>query len=309
MEKQKIILDCDPGHDDAITMLMAYIHTNIDLLGITIVSGNQTLEKTVKNGLSVAQHLNMDVKIYSGASEPLVRERVVADNVHGETGMDGPVFDALNREPEDKRAVQFIIDTLLHSEGDITLVPTGPLTNIALAMKLEPSITSKIKEIVLMGGAYGNGNFTPSAEFNIFADPEAAHIVFKSGVPIVMMGLDVTNKTLCTPEIIKRMESTNNKAGQLFSDLMNFTLKTQFQEFGLEAGPLHDATTIGYLVNKDLFEVQDMYVEIDINRGPSYGRTVCDESDVLKKEHNVKVAKNVKVDEFFDLVYECIRMY
>lgn len=309
MEKQKIILDCDPGHDDAITMLMAYIHPNIDLLGITIVSGNQTLEKTVKNGLSVVQHLNMDVKIYSGASEPLVRERVVADNVHGETGMDGPVFDALNREPEDKRAVQFIIDTLLDSEGDNTLVPTGPLTNIALAMKLEPSITSKIKEIVLMGGAYGNGNFTPSAEFNIFADPEAAHIVFKSGVPIVMMGLDVTNKTLCTPEIIKRMESTNNKAGQLFSDLMNFTLKTQFQEFGLEAGPLHDATTIGYLVNKDLFEVQDMYVEIDINRGPSYGRTVCDESDVLKKEHNVKVAKNVKVDEFFDLVYECIRMY
>ena len=309
MEKQKIILDCDPGHDDAITMLMAYIHPNIDLLGITIVSGNQTLEKTVKNGLSVAQHLKMDVKIYSGASEPLVRERVVADNVHGETGMDGPVFDALNREPEDKRAVQFIIDTLLGSEGDITLVPTGPLTNIALAMKLEPSITSKIKEIVLMGGAYGNGNFTPSAEFNIFADPEAAHVVFKSGVPIVMMGLDVTNKTLCTPEIIKRMESTNNKAGQLFSDLMNFTLKTQFQEFGLEAGPLHDATTIGYLVNKDLFEVQDMYVEIDINRGPSYGRTVCDESDVLKKEHNVKVAKNVKVDEFFDLVYECIRMY
>lgn len=309
MEKQKIILDCDPGHDDAITMLMAYIHPNIDLLGITIVSGNQTLEKTVKNGLSVAQHLNMDVKIYSGASEPLVRERVVADNVHGETGMDGPVLDALNREPEDKRAVQFIIETLLDSERDITLVPTGPLTNIALAMKLEPSITSKIKEIVLMGGAYGNGNFTPSAEFNIFADPEAAHIVFKSGVPIVMMGLDVTNKTLCTPEIIKRMESTNNKAGQLFSDLMNFTLKTQFQEFGLEAGPLHDATTIGYLVNKDLFEVQDMYVEIDINRGPSYGRTVCDESDVLKKEHNVKVAKNVKVDEFFDLVYECIRMY
>lgn len=258
MEKQKIILDCDPGHDDAITMLIAYIHPNIDLLGKTIVSGNQTLEKTVKNGLSVAQHLNMDVKIYSEASEPIVRERVVADNVHGETGMGGPVFDALNREPEDKRAVQFIIETLLNSEGDITLVPTGPLTNIALAMKLEPSISSKIKEIVLMGGAYGNGNFTPSAEFNVFADPEAAHIVFKSGVPIVMMGLDVTNKTLCTPEIIKRMESTNNKVGQLFSDLMNFTLKTQFQEFGLEAGPLHDATTIGYLVNKDLFEVQYM---------------------------------------------------
>lgn len=309
MEKQKIILDCDPGHDDAITMLMAYTHPSIDLLGITIVSGNQILGKTVKNGLNVAQYLDMDVKIYPGASEHLVRETVIADNVHGVTGMDGPVFEKLKRQPEKKKAVQFIIDSLLESSGDIILVPTGPLTNIALAMKIEPAIIPKIKEIVLMGGAYGNGNFTPSAEFNIFADPEAAHVVFKSGASIVMMGLDVTNQTICTTEVIERMESADNKAGKLFGDLMRFTLKTQYEEFGLEAGPLHDSTTVAYIVNKELFEVQEMFVEVDINRGPSYGRTVCDESNVLKEKPNVKVGKKVDTAKFFDLVEECIKMY
>ncbi|WP_415363405.1 Pyrimidine-specific ribonucleoside hydrolase RihB [Mammaliicoccus lentus] len=309
MEKQKIILDCDPGHDDAITMLMAYTHPSIDLLGITIVSGNQILGKTVKNGLNVAQYLDMDVKIYPGAPEPLIRETVIADNVHGVTGMDGPVFEKLKRQPEKKKAVQFIIDSLLESSGDIILVPTGPLTNIALAMKIEPAIIPKIKEIVLMGGAYGNGNFTPSAEFNIFADPEAAHVVFKSGASIVMMGLDVTNQTICTTEVIERMESADNKAGKLFGDLMRFTLKTQYEEFGLEAGPLHDSTTVAYIVNKELFEVQEMFVEVDINRGPSYGRTVCDESNVLKEKPNVKVGKKVDTAKFFDLVEECIKMY
>ncbi|MCR1871779.1 ribosylpyrimidine nucleosidase [Mammaliicoccus lentus] len=309
MEKQKIILDCDPGHDDAITMLMAYTHPSIDLLGITIVSGNQILGKTVKNGLNVAQYLDMDVKIYPGASEPLIRETVIADNVHGVTGMDGPVFEKLKRQPEKKKAVQFIIDSLLESSGDIILVPTGPLTNIALAMKIEPAIIPKIKEIVLMGGAYGNGNFTPSAEFNIFADPEAAHVVFKSGASIVMMGLDVTNQTICTTEVIERMESADNKAGKLFGDLMRFTLKTQYEEFGLEAGPLHDSTTVAYIVNKELFEVQEMFVEVDINRGPSYGCTVCDESNVLKEKPNVKVGKKVDTAKFFDLVEECIKMY
>ncbi|WP_255527053.1 nucleoside hydrolase [Jeotgalicoccus sp. ATCC 8456] len=155
-------------------MLMAYAHPAIDLLGITIVSGNQTLDNTVRNGLSVAQLLDIDVDIYGGMSEPIVREQLVAGNVHGESGIDGPVFDELQRSAKEQHGVQYIIDTLMNSDGDITLVPTGPLSNIAMAMKLEPAILPKIKEIVLMGGAYGNGNFTPSAEFNILADPEGA---------------------------------------------------------------------------------------------------------------------------------------
>lgn len=309
MTARKIILDCDPGHDDAIAMLMANAHPDIDLLGITIVAGNQTLQKTTRNGLNVAQLLDIDVNFYPGMPQPLVRQQVVAGNVHGTTGLDGPVFEELKRTAEKTNGVQFIIDTLMASDGDITLVPTGPLTNIATAMRMEPRILPKIKEIVLMGGAYGTGNFTPSAEFNIFADPEAAYVVFKSGAPIVMMGLDLTNQTICTPDVIERMEAIGNKAGKLFGDLMRFTLKTQFEEFGLKAGPIHDATTIGYLIDPSLFEMQDMYVTVDINRGPSYGRTVCDELNVLKQTQNAKVGKGIDRDGFFDLVADCIKTY
>jgi len=273
------------------------------------LAGNQTLAKTVRNGLNVAQLLEMNVKIYPGMPQPLVRDQVVAGNVHGTTGLDGPVFGELNRQPATKNGVQFIIDTLLASDGDITLVPTGPMTNIASAMRAEPLIIPKIKEIVMMGGAYGTGNFTPSAEFNIYADPEAANVVFRSGVPIVMMGLDLTNQTVCTPDIIDRMEAVGNKAGKLFGDMLRFTLKTQYEEFGLEAGPIHDATTIGYLIDPDLFETQDEFVVVDINRGPCYGRTVCDENNVLKQQPNAKVGQKINHDGFFDLVEDCIRLY
>lgn len=309
MEKRKIILDCDPGHDDAIAILMAARHPAIDLLGITIVAGNQTADKTVVNGLHVCQTLGIDVPIYGGMPQPLVRKQIVADNIHGETGLDGPVFGPLVRKAESKHAVSYLIDTIMASDGDITLVPTGPLTNIAVAMRMQPAILPKIKEIVLMGGAYGTGNFTPSAEFNIFADPEAAHVVFSAGVPLVMMGLDLTNQTICTPDIIARMERAGGPAGKLFRDMMNFTLNTQKENFGLEAGPVHDATCIGYLINPDGIKTQDMYVEVDINNGPCYGRTVCDELGVIDKPANAKVGITIDTVWFWDLVEECIRMY
>jgi ribosylpyrimidine nucleosidase len=288
---------------------MAAAHPKIDLLGITIVAGNQTLDKTVVNGLNVCQLLGIDANVYAGMPKPLVREQVVAGNVHGESGLDGPVFGPLHRQAEKTNAVNYIIDTLMASEGDITLVPVGPLTNIAVAMRMEPLIIPKIKEIVLMGGAYGTGNFTPSAEFNIFADPEAAHVVFTSGAPIVMMGLDLTNQTLCTLEIIERMEAVGNVAGRLFGDIMRFTLKSQFECFGLEAGPLHDATCVGYLISPEAFETQEMYVEVDSNRGPCYGRTVCDELNVLEQKANAKVGKKIDTETFWDLVEACIRKY
>lgn len=196
--KEKIILDCDPGHDDAIAIMMAAKHPAIDLLGITIVAGNQTLDKTLINGLNVCQKLEINVPVYAGMPQPIMRQQIVADNIHGETGLDGPVFEPLTRQAENTHAVKYIIDTLMASDGDITLVPVGPLSNIAVAMRMQPAILPKIREIVLMGGAYGTGNFTPSAEFNIFADPEAARVVFTSGVPLVMMGLDLTNQTVCT---------------------------------------------------------------------------------------------------------------
>ena len=202
MKKRKIILDCDPGHDDAIAIMLAARHPAIDLLGITIVAGNQTLNKTLVNGLNVCQKLDINVPIHAGMPKPIMREQIVADNIHGESGLDGPIFAPLVRKAESKHAIQYIIDTLMNSDGDITLVPVGPLTNIAVAMRMQPAILPKIREIVLMGGAYGTGNFTPSAEFNIYADPEAARVVFTSGVPLVMMGLDLTNQTTCTADVI-----------------------------------------------------------------------------------------------------------
>ncbi|TGH17170.1 ribosylpyrimidine nucleosidase [Escherichia coli] len=283
MEKRKIILDCDPGHDDAIAMMMAAKHPAIDLLGITIVAGNQTLDKTLINGLNVCQKLEINVPVYAGMPQPIMRQQIVADNIHGETGLDGPVFEPLTRQAESTHAVKYIIDTLMTSDGDITLVPVGPLSNIAVAMRMQPAILPKIREIVLMGGAYGTGNFTPSAEFNIFADPEAARVVFTSGVPLVMMGLDLTNQTVCTPDVIARME----RAG----------------------GPVHDATCIGYLINPDGIKTQEMYVEVDVNSGPCYGRTVCDELGVLGKPANTKVGITIDTDWFWGLVEECVRGY
>lgn len=309
MKKRKIILDCDPGHDDAIAIMLAARHPAIDLLGITIVAGNQTLNKTLVNGLNVCQKLDINVPIHAGMPKPIMREQIVADNIHGESGLDGPKFAPLVRKAESKHAIQYIIDTLMNSDGDITLVPVGPLTNIAIAMRMQPAILPKIREIVLMGGAYGTGNFTPSAEFNIYADPEAARVVFTSGVPLVMMGLDLTNQTTCTADVISRMKKVGGPAGELFSDIMSFTLKTQYENYGLAGGPVHDATCIGYLINPDAFKMQDMYVEIDVNNGPCYGRTVCDELGVTGKQPNTKVGMTIDTKWFWDLVEECVRMY
>ncbi|HBI3697688.1 TPA: ribosylpyrimidine nucleosidase, partial [Escherichia coli] len=247
--------------------------------------------------------------VYAGMPQPIMRQQIVADNIHGETGLDGPVFEPLTRQAENTHAVKYIIDTLMASDGDITLVPVGPLSNIAVAMRMQPAILPKIREIVLMGGAYGTGNFTPSAEFNIFADPEAARVVFTSGVPLVMMGLDLTNQTVCTPDVIARMERAGGPAGELFSDIMNFTLKTQFENYGLAGGPVHDATCIGYLINPDGIKTQEMYVEVDVNSGPCYGRTVCDELGVLGKPANTKVGITIDTDWFWGLVEECVRGY
>ena len=236
MEKIKIILDCDPGHDDAVAIMMAAIHPKIDLIGITTVAGNQTLEKTTNNALKVCQYLNLDIPVYAGMSKPLVREQIIADDIHGQSGLDGPIFSELSRKAEKKHAVDYIIETLMDSSEPVTLVITGPETNIGVALKKEPRIVSKISQIVLMGGAYQLGNVTPAAEFNILADAEAAYIVFTSGIPIVMVGLDLTRQALCVPEIIDRMGKINNKGAKLFVDLMRFFSMTQKQVFGWEGG-------------------------------------------------------------------------
>jgi len=226
MNKQKIILDSDPGHDDAIAIMLAGKSPSIDLLGISVISGNQTIEKTTINALNVCQYLDLPVKVYQGCGQPIVRRLFQnAADIHGKTGLDGPAFTTLTRKKEEKNSVNFIIDTLMSSDGDIMLVPTGPMTNIAMAMRMEPRIIPKIKRIVFMGGSYQNGNVTPAAEFNIISDAEAAYIVCTSGVPLTMVGLDVTRKVLCLPSVVERMSKHTTSAAGLFTDLMKFLIK------------------------------------------------------------------------------------
>ena len=309
MQKEKIILDCDPGHDDAVAIMLAAINPKIELLGITVVAGNQKLEKTVNNALKVCNHLNLDVPVYSGMSRPMIREQLIADDIHGETGLDGPKFEELKIKAEDKHAVNFIIDTLMNSDEKITLVPTGPLTNIGMAIRFEPRIIEKINRIVLMGGSYQLGNMTPAAEFNILADPDAAHIVFSSGVKVVMMGLDLTRQASATKEVVEKIKSLNNKASKLFVDLMEFFAASQKNVFGWSAPPVHDPTTIAYIIDPECIEVKPMFCEIELWSERSYGRTLCDYFGILKKEPNVDVAVKLDFDRFWNLVYENLKLY
>ena len=309
MQKEKIILDCDPGHDDAVAIMLAAINPKIELLGITVVAGNQKLEKTVNNALKVCNHLNLDIPVYSGMSRPMIREQLIADDIHGETGLDGPKFEELKIKAEDKHAVNFIIDTLMNSDEKVTLVPTGPLTNIGMAIRFEPRIIEKINRIVLMGGSYQLGNMTPAAEFNILADPDAAHIVFSSGVKIVMMGLDLTRQASATKEVVEKIKSLNNKASKLFVDLMEFFAASQKNVFGWSAPPVHDPTTIAYIIDPECIEVKPMFCEIELWSERSYGRTLCDYFGILKKEPNVDVAVKLDFDRFWNLVYENLKLY
>ena len=309
MSKTRIILDCDPGHDDAVAIMMAARHPDIELLGITVMAGNQTLQKTVTNALKVCQHLDINVPVYAGSARPLVKDPIHAEFIHGKSGLDGPAFAPLTRRPEPMHAVSFIIKTLMQSEGDITLVPTGPLTNIALAMRMEPRIIGKIKQIVLMGGSAGAGNITPAAEFNIFADADAAKIVFESGLPIVMCGLDVTRQVRCYQEVIDRMAQLGNKASTLFKEMMEFYNQTQLTAFHLVGGPLHDPVTIAYLIDNSVLELNYCNVNIDNKSEVSYGRTNCDLINFWKKEPNVHVATGVNVERFWDIVESCLALY
>ncbi|MDY5842775.1 MAG: nucleoside hydrolase [Peptoniphilaceae bacterium] len=309
MESKKIILDCDPGHDDAVAIMLAAKHPKLELLGITVVAGNQTMDKTVMNALNIVQHLELDVPVYAGGGVPMVRKPVVAGDIHGESGLDGPVFEPLKIHAQTENAISFIVRTLMESPEKITIVTTGPMTNFGIAMRLEPKIIDKIKEIVLMGGCYQNGNVTPAAEFNIFADPEAAYVCFTSGLPITMVGLDVSRQTLCYPEIVDRMKKIGNKASDLFVDLMTFFNKTQKEIFGWEGGPLHDPITIAYLIDSKVLKSKPMHATIDISGGESYGRTNCDYFGYMKKVPTANVGTGIDVERFWNIVEDTLKMY
>ena len=291
MANRKIILDCDPGHDDAIAILLAAKNPTLDLLGLTIESGNQTLDKTGRNALNICQFLEIDVPVCLGVETPIIKEADTCDAIHGETGLDGFDFPRLKKQFDQRHAVNFIIESILSSKDKITVITTGPMTNLALAIKLEPKIIKNIEEVVLMGGSYQNGNVSPAAEFNILCDPEAAYIVFNSNLKITMIGLDVTRQVLVYPNIIDRMDKINNKASLLFTKLMTVFNENQKRVFGFLGSPLHDPVTIAYLIDPSVIETKLMNCTIDISHGPSYGRTNCDIFDYLKKPKNAYILR------------------
>ena len=304
--KRNIILDCDPGHDDAVAILLAGKNPNLNLLGISVVAGNQTIEKTARNALNVATYLGINVPICVGCEFPMVRERVICAAIHGESGLDGFEFPNYGDGFDKRHGVQLIIDSVMNNEK-VTIVATGPLTNVAMAIKMEPRILKRLDEIVIMGGSVDNGNTSPAAEFNIMCDPEAAHVVFSCGVTVRMVGLNVTRKVLVTPEVVNRMEKINNKASDMFVKLMRVFNENQRKTFGVSAGPLHDPATIASIIDKDLIKWQKMNVVIDISHGPSYGRTNCDVFDYLHAPQNAYVAMDIDVNKYWDIIEESIR--
>jgi purine nucleosidase len=303
-----IIIDCDPGQDDAVALLLAMSSPDeLDLLGITTVAGNVPLALTERNARMMCDLADrLDMLVFAGCEEPLVRAAITAEYIHGETGIDGmDVFDP--KTPLQKmHAVDFIIDRLLAADtSKVTLVPTGPLTNIAAAINRSPEIAERIEEIVIMGGAMREGgNRTPSAEFNIMADPHAADVVLSSGVPITMMGLDVTHQVLSTEERVTRISALNNPVADATAGMLSFFHRYDTEKYSSLGTPLHDPCTVAFLLRPDLFKTKLCNVSVEKESELTIGHTAVDFWHVTEKPRNVNWAYDVDADGFYDLLTE-----
>ena len=298
----QIILDCDPGHDDAIALLLALASPEVELLGVTTVCGNQTLEKTTANAIRVLDHVGRDdVPVAAGAPRPLVRDLRVATQVHGVTGLDGSNLPPPGREPEPEHAVDWIAKTLAVAATPVTLVPTGPLTNVALFLARYPELEPKVERIVLMGGSIGLGNVTPAAEFNIWADPEAASRVFSSRPDVTMLGLDVTHKALMTQRHADRLRQAG-RAGRLVADLYGFSVQFHRRHYGWDGTPVHDACAVAHVIDPTLFETKHCGVTVDTGPELSRGRTYVDLWGGTGGQPGSYVAVDVEVERFFELL-------
>jgi inosine-uridine nucleoside N-ribohydrolase len=297
-----ILLDCDPGHDDAIALLLALASPEVELLGVTTVAGNQTLEKTTANAIRVLEFAGRtDVPVAAGADRPLVREQFVAAYVHGETGLDGPDLPPPQSTPVNRHAVDFLADKIREVGGAVTLVPVGPLTNIALMLALHPD--ARPERIVLMGGAIAEGNITPAAEFNIWADPEAAARVFASGIDVTMVGLDVTHKALFTTAHIERLAG---RVGEMVTELLRFYDTFHRDVYGFDGSPIHDAMAVAHLLRPGLVQTLERNVEIDVESELCRGRTVVDLWRRTDREPNAHVGVDVDAEGFLELLIERI---
>jgi inosine-uridine nucleoside N-ribohydrolase len=299
-----IILDCDPGHDDAIALLLGLASPEVELLGVTTTYGNQTLEKTTANALRVLELAGRsDVPVAAGADRPLRRELVVAAHVHGESGLDGPTLPSAATEPRSEDAVEFMAERLREAERPVTLVPTGPLTNVA--RYLDTHGTEGIERIVLMGGAIAEGNFTPAAEFNVWCDPEAAARVFASGLDVTMIGLDVTHQALLGPEEEARLREAG-RIGTFVAELNVFFSRYHRETYGWDGAPIHDAVAVAHVIRPELIETRRRNVEIELESELTRGRTVVDLWNRTERPPNAHVGVRLDREGFFDLLVERI---
>ena len=306
--QRKILLDCDPGHDDAVAMMLAWGNPSIELLGVTTVGGNQTLDKVTRNALSVATVVGMhDVPIAAGCRLPLVRPVEIAPDVHGDSGLDGVELPEPAVELDPRHGVDLIIETIMSNEpGTVTLVPTGPLTNIAMAARKEPRIVERVQEVVLMGGGYHVGNWSPVAEFNIKVDPEAAHIVFNEKWPHVMVGLDLTHQALATDEVAERIAAVPGSVSQFTLGLFTFFRKAYQDAQGFEFPPVHDPCTLAYLIDPTIVETVKVPVDVELNGSLTTGMTVADFRAPAPEDCHTKVATRLDAPRFWGLVVDAI---
>jgi purine nucleosidase len=300
-----IIIDTDPGQDDAVAILLALASPEIEILGITAVAGNVPLALTEVNARKICELAGRpDIKVYSGAIRPMLRTLVTAEHVHGRTGLDGPDLPDPKMPLQKRYAVDFIIDTLMqHPAGSITLCCLGPLTNVGLALVREPRIAPRIKRIIAMGGGFfEGGNVTPTAEFNIYVDPHAARLVFESGVPITLIPLDCTHQALTTKTRVQKFREMNNRTGPATAQLLDFFERFDEQKYGTDGGPLHDPCVIAWLLHPELFTSRDVNVSIECESELTMGMTVIDWWRVTDRKANATVCRGINADGFFDLL-------
>jgi purine nucleosidase len=307
-DPRKIIIDTDPGQDDAAAIMLAFgSPAELEVLGITTVAGNVPLSYTSRNARIVCELCDKaETKVFAGADKPIARKLVTAEHVHGKTGLDGPVLPEPVMPLQPQHSVDFIIETLRSEpEGAVTLCTLGPLTNIALAFQKAPDIVGRVRELVMMGGGFfEGGNITPAAEFNIYVDPEAADVVFRSGVPIVMMPLDVTHQLLTRKDRVARIAAIGSAPAKAMVEMLEFFERFDIEKYGSDGGPLHDPTVVAYLLKPELFKGRECNVEIEVTSELTVGMTVVDWWHVTDRKSNAKVMRDVDADGFFALLTE-----
>ncbi len=309
MPSMPVIIDTDPGQDDAVAILMAFASPEIEVLGITAVAGNVPLALTELNARKICELAGRhDAKVFAGHDRPLQRELVTAENVHGRTGLDGPDLPDPKLRLQQQHGVDFIVETLMQREaGTVTICALGPLTNIASALQREPAIGPRIKRIVAMGGGFfEGGNVTPAAEFNIYVDPQAAEIVFASGIPITLVPLDCTHQALTTSARVKAFWAMRNAAGPAVASMLEFFERFDEQKYGTDGGPLHDPCVIAWLLEPGMFQSREVNVSVETQSELTMGMTVIDWWRVSNRKPNATVCRSVDSDRFFTLLTDRI---